>query len=166
MSVVKEAYESMIEFNKVIISISTGLLAALIAYLVYQQVDFVLTNYISVIILVFSLIFSLYGMGRAVNALQTDTDKNGAIIHSNLGAIVLIAGILCLTTIKNNNKESIDSILKSVESSTASMNKKLKPSACYNIEKNNQNYILLYKTDTISTQVIYSLSENHIVSIK
>jgi hypothetical protein len=160
-----EAYKAIIDFNKVIISISSTVLAALIAYLAYQKVEFHWINYVSSFFLVLSIFFSITGFGNAIATIKDGISRRGTILMSNFGASILILGILSMLLIRTNN-EGLDDILKSVESSTNSLNKNLSPKNCIRIELKDDYYLIDYKADTISTKVIYSIKKGKITLIK
>lgn len=160
-----EAYKSVIDFNKTIISMSSAVLAALIAYLIYQNVEFRLFNYVSVALLVISILLSIFGFGQAIRTVKDGVSRTGTIALTNFGAIFLMAGILANLFIKDDIK-TIDEILKSVEKSTITLDKKLLPQNCKSIELKDDDYILQYKGDTTNSVVTYSIKKQTIVSIK
>ncbi len=160
-----EAYKSVIDFNKTIISISSTILAALIAYLVYQKIEFRLINYVSLILLVISITLSIWGFGQAIATVKDGKSRTGTIALTNFGAFFLMAGILANLFVKDDVK-TIDEILKSVEKSTTTLNKKLSPQNCSSIELKDEAYILQYKIDTTNSVVTYSIKKQTIVSIK
>lgn len=160
-----EAYKSIIDFNKTIISISSTILAALIAYLIYQKIEFRLINYVSLSMMIISITLSIWGFGQAIKTVKDSNSRPGTIALTNLGAFFLLAGILANLLIKDDVK-TIDEILKIVEKSTTTLNKKLSAQNCNSIEIDNEAYILQYKTDSIVSVVTYSLKSQSIVSIK
>src|SRR5205823_9044725 len=160
-----EAYKSVIDFNKTIISISSTILAALIGYLVYQKIEFRLLNYISLALLVISIALSIAGFGQAIKTVKDATSRRGTIAFTNFGAIFLLVGVLAILLIRNDEK-TIDDILKTVENSTTAFDKKLSSKNCISIQLQQENYILHYKIDTTNAEVIYSTDKKNIISIK
>ena len=160
-----EAYKSVIDFNKTIISISSSILAALIAYLVYQKISFRLLNFISLIFLVCSIIFSIAGFGKAIMTIKDNYSRKATIVLSNFGAFFLILGILAILLIKED-KQTIDNILYNVENSTTRLGKHFSPEKCIKIELRDENYIFTYKTDSTINEVFYSTSINIITMIR
>ena len=160
------AYQSVIDFNKTIISITSTILAALISYLVFQNYNLSIRNLISPIILVISLICSLFGFGYAIPAINKSVSKKAAITFSNIGAGIMLIGIIAIVSIEEKEKINIKNILVDIENSLKSVDSKLTPQNCKSFELTDQNYILQYKHDSINIQIIYSLDKEKITSVK
>ena len=78
----------------------------------------------------------------------------------------MILGILSIGFIKIKEENSIDNILKKIESTTSSLNKNFVPLNCKSITLSNNLYVFRYGIDSIKTQVTYSTTEKKIISIK
>jgi len=160
-----EAYKSVIDFNKTIISMSSAILAALIGYLVYQKVPFRLINYVSVFLLVVSIFLSILGFGQAIKTIKDSVSRKATIGFTNWGAFFLILGILAILAVKDDEK-TIDNVLNTVEKNTTTLAKNLSTKNCVSIELKSDSYFLVYHVDSSNIEVIYSLSKQSIVSIK
>lgn len=162
---VAEAYKSIIDFNKTIIGISSSILAGLIGFIVYQQLEAKITNYISVVLLVFSVFFSIKSFGAAIKTIKDLTSRPSTITYANWGAVTLICGILSVLFI-TQEKKTISDMLNDVNSSTMVMQKKLHPNSCYQIYQKNDNYVFKYLVDKQKIIVVYSAKKSEILSIK
>lgn len=161
-----EAYKTIIDFNKSVITISSTILAGQVAYLVFEKTQFIWTNFVSSALLVFSFIFCLFSFGRAIKTIKDATSRPSTILFANLAAALLVAGIFALLLIDTNGDKTIDKVLKSVEKSTKTFHKQLTADKCNSLELSNENYIISYKNDTATIIVVYSLKEHKVVSIK
>lgn len=156
----KDSYLSVIEFNKVIVSIASTILAALISYLVFQEYDFTFRNLISPIVIFISLILSLFGFGNAIPAIKKDQSRKWAIRASNAAASFMFIGIGLIGFIQPKKDKTINDILKYVESSSINFNHNLIPNNCSEISFINRDYILKYNLDSIVVKTIYSLDDD------
>lgn len=162
---ISEAYKSVIDFNKVIISISSTILTGLIAFLIFRDIDFVWSNYLSPIFFVVSIFCSIYSFGNAIGSIKKGESNSRTILIGNIGAYSLLAGIISLLFI-NTDRNSIDSILDKIENSGSKMQILLSPKNIQNIELKHEEYIFNYQLDSLKTEVIYSLEKDRITSIK
>jgi len=161
-----EAYKQIIEFTKVIISLASTILTALMGYLVFEHKALEGLNLIGPILLVISILFSLQGFGKAIKTVKTGVTNQSAILYTNLGAGIMILGIISISFIKPEKEISIDSVLEAVSKSSTSLKKSLFPENCDRIDKRGEDYVIHYKADSLSTQVVYSVKENRISSIQ
>lgn len=164
MANIVEAYKSVIEFNKTIISITSTVLAALISYLVFQDYSLNLPNIISPSFLVLSLIFSFLGIGNAIPAINVEQSKIWAVRHSNIGAGLMIIGIVTIFFIDKKEKVSIDKALYTIEQTLLKVDSTLLQKNCNRLELIDGNYIFHFKRDSIKRKVIYSVDKDHIIS--
>lgn len=163
---IKEAYTAVIDFNKTIIAISSTIFATLISYLVFQNYNLISINLISPFILFISLIFSFLGIGFAIPAINTDTTKIWAVRHSNIGAGLMLMGIMSIAFIKPKDKPSIDQILLKIETSLKEIEPSLIQKNCKSFELIENNYIIYYSQDSLYRRVIYSLDKENIISLQ
>lgn len=163
---IKEAYTAVIDFNKTIIAISSTILATLISYLVFQNYNLISINLISPLILFISLIFSFLGIGFAIPAINTDTSKIWAVRHSNIGAGLMLMGIMSIIFIKPKDKASIDQILLKIETSLKRIEPSLIQKNCRSFELIEGNYIIYYSQDSLHRRVVYSLDKENIISLQ
>jgi len=161
---VVEAYKMVIDYNKVIISLASTILAAQLAFLVLQQTDFNLLNYASSLVLVLAITLSFFGFGRAIQVVKTACSDPKAIDFTNASTIVLIVGILLIGLIQPTKEQSIDAMLENIESNTSSLGK-LNPENCTQIEMNGDHYRLHYQSPKSDIEVVYSIQDQRILSI-
>jgi len=166
MANIKEAYTAVIDFNKTIVAITSTILAALISYLVFQNYNLTIINLISPFLLFASLIFSFLGIGFAIPAINTDTSKIWAVRHSNIGAILMLIGIICIIFIEPKEKSSIDQILLKIEVSLKKVEPSLIQKNCKSFELIENNYIIYYAQDSLYRRVIYSIDGEKIISLE
>lgn len=161
-----EAYKSIIDFNKTIITISSSVLTALIAYIVYQNIELNFFNYLSIFSLIGAILLSLYGFGNAIHTVKKGDSRKGTILMTNIGGFLLMVGIVLLLTFNAKKQKSVDQVLKRIEQATSSLNNKLIPPNFKSIELIDNNYLVKYSMDSTYIQVIYSMTDNKIISIK
>jgi len=166
MTNIKEAYTAVIDFNKTIISITSTILAALISYLVFQDYSLGFPNILSPIALIISLVFSFFGIGCAIPAININQSKIWAVRFSNIGAAIMLTGIILIIFIEKKNSPDINTILVHIEKSLEKVDSKLNQSNCKSFELIDNTYVLNYEHDTIKKQVIYSLDKEKIISLK
>ncbi|GAA3963080.1 hypothetical protein GCM10022246_15400 [Pedobacter ginsengiterrae] len=160
---IKEAYQAVIDFNKTIISITSAILAALISFLVFQDYTLSLLNLVAPVVFVLSLIFSILGIGRAIPAINLDQSKKWAVRFSNLGAGLMILGIISIYLIKKPEKATIDTALSDIEKTLSKIYPVIRIKNCQKIELMGENYLFHFKEGTISRKVIYSLDTEKII---
>lgn len=162
-----DAYKSIIDFNKTIITISSSVLTALIAYVIYQNIDLKALSYISIGLIVLAILFSLFGFGGAIKAVKDGQSRPSTIFVSNASGFILIFGIvLILFAFKPRQEKSIDEILNTIEKSTTSLNQKLSAKTMMSLEYNNDKYIIIYQSDNVEYRVVYEVKTDKIESIK
>ncbi len=165
MSNVKEAYTAVIDFNKTIISITSAILAALISYLVFQDYNLNLINLISPISLMISLIFSLLGIGYAIPAINIGQSKIWAVRFSNIGAAIMLIGIILIVFIEKKEKPTIDKVLNHIETSLKKVDSRFIQKNCQSFELLDNKYIIHYSYDKSRKKVVYSLDQDKIISL-
>ncbi len=162
---ITEAYKAVIDFNKVVISISSAILAALISYLVSQDFSFAPRNFASPIVLTISIACSLLGFGRAIGAINKKEPRINAVKFSNVAGGAMLLGILSIGFIKKNEEKKIDDILKEIDKTSSILEYKLQPANCTGFDLREKTYVLHYAYDTIAVQVDYSLEKSKILSL-
>lgn len=161
-----QANLSIIDFNKTIITICSSVLTAFVGFIIYQNISLSTLNYLVLGIFVITILISLYGFGSTIASLRDSSNSNIAILMTNISAIIMIIGILLLSTFKIENDKDLDGILNQIYLTTKSTNKKLAPEKLYQLKLQNDKYELTFKTDTIVTKVIYSIKDGKIVNIE
>ena len=162
---VAEAYKSIIDFNKTIISISSSILAGVIAYLVYQEIEFAIQNYIGIALLIISVLLSIKSFGAAIKTVKDAVSRPATIIYANFGAFTLIAGIVAILCIQKQ-KVTIDKVLSEIQNTTSQFSKKLDAKQCTKILSKEDDYVLTYKVNNVDVDVTYSIKKDKIISIK
>lgn len=162
-----EAYKSIIDFNKTIITIASSVLTALIAYVIYQNIDLATLNYISIGLIVLAILFSLSGFGAAISTVKDEKSRPKTVLMTNASVFILTGGIvLTLFAFKNRQEKSIDAILTKIEKSTTTLNQKFSPKSMKSLEYANETYTIVYKIDSLEHTVVYAPKTNNIVTIK
>lgn len=162
-----EAYKSIIDFNKTILTIASSVLTILIAYVIYQNIDLNTLNFISIGLIVFAILFALFGFGSAIETIKDGKSRPSAILMSNASGFILISGIvLILFTFKYRQEKSIDFILNTIEKSTTTLNQKLSAAKMNSLNYKDYKYTIIYQIDSIEQTVIYQVNTDKIESIK
>lgn len=162
-----DAYKSIIDFNKTIITISSSVLSALIAYVIYQNIDPNAMNYISIGLIVLAILFSLFGFGGAIKTVKDGQSRPLTVFVSNASGFILISGIvLTLFAFKHRQEKSVDDILTTIERRTTTLNPKLTAKTMNSLEYNNDKYTIIYRIDSVEYKVVYEVKTDKIESIK
>jgi len=159
-----EAYSAVIDFSKTVISITSTILAAEVGYLVFQDYDLTWHNSFSAILLIISIFLSLFCFGSAIESVKDSNSRPNTMLMGNGGAFFMIAGIICLIFISKKNDVGLNEVLINIEKSSFGQSKKLDIRNCYKIQLNEKQYNLNYKTDSLETNIVYSLESNKILS--
>lgn len=163
---VLEAYKMVIDYNKIVISLASTILAGQIAFLVFQQTPFIWTNYLSSLFLVGTIILALIGFGKSILTVKTEISNKKAILFTNLSVYTLILGIVLIGFIQPKKEQSLDKILKDISATTSPLEKGLTPQNCTKITFSNDTYIFDYSDNNEKTTVIYSTKKNKILSVE
>ena len=166
VNVNNEAYKAIIDLNKTIISIGSAILAGLIAYLIFQDSLFEIKNYIGLLFIILSIIFSIAGFGKAIQTLSDGISRNKTILLTNISVYLLIFGIVLLLLIKFGNEKNLDQILKEIEKTSTLQIGNLSKTNCNEILKEGKTYKFIYLINNQKVETIYSIESNKIISIK
>ena len=161
-----QANQSIIDFNKTIITICSSILTAFIGFIIYQNISFSILNYVVLGLFVLAIFVSLYGFGSTIAAMRDNSNSNTAILMTNISAVIMIIGIILLSTIKIENDQDLTSILNEISTSTKSTGKHLDSERINQLKFDGDKYHITFKTDTIFTNVTYSIKDKKIVSIE
>lgn len=162
-----DAYKSIIEFNKTIITISSSVLSALIAYIIYKNIDLNALNYISIGSIILAILFSLFGFGGAITTIKDGQSRPFTVFVSNASGFILITGIfLTLFAFKHRQEKSINDILTTIEKTTNTLKQKLTAKTMNSLEYNNDKYTIIYRIDSAEYKVVYEVNTDKIESIK
>lgn len=161
-----DAYKSIIDFNKTIITLASGILTGLIAFKIYSDlaIDFYTCTCIGLIVL--SIFLSLFAFGGAIQTVKNGTSQPSTIFLTNVGAFSLVIGILMIFALDIQKKSpSIDLMLNQIEQTTSSLGKDLKPDKVKEIHFQDPNYLITYGTDSVSVTVVYSSEKEQVISV-
>ena len=162
-----DAYKSIIDFNKTIITIASSVLTALIAYVIYQNIDLNALNYISIGLIVLAILFSLFGFGGAISTIKDEKPRPKTVFFTNASGFILIGGVvLTLFAFKQRQDKSVDQILTNIEKSTTTLNQKLSPKNMKSLEYEKETYTIVYKIDSLEHTVVYTTKTDKIAIIK
>lgn len=161
-----QANQSIIDFNKTIITICSSILTAFIGFIIYQNISLSTLNYFVLGIFVVAIFISLYGFGSTIASLRDNSNSNKAILMTNASAVIMIIGIILLSTIKSQNDLDLTSILNEISTSTKSTGKHLDPDRIHQLKFDGDKYQITFKTDSVLTNVIYSTKNKKIISIE
>lgn len=163
-----EAWKSLIDLSKTIISIASTVLTALIGFYVLNQSKFDVSyiNYVAPILLVLSILSAIYGFGKAIRVVKTGVSETLGIIFINISVGLLVAGILFISLIKFNKNESLDVVLTNITKETRTFESALNPKHIKKLELIDSNYLITYDTDGKIINITYSLNEDKIVKVE
>jgi hypothetical protein len=161
-----EEWKGVIDFTKTVLSISTGLLAAIASLLLVGNYKLHGTGWIPPTLLIVSALMSLFGFGRAIQALRTGSTKKAALLLSNLSVIVLIAAVVSAPFAIETESSSIDQALSSIEAATKKWPVDLSARNCSEISRKGEELTLTYQANGHTTQVVYSTATKTILQIK
>ncbi len=161
-----QAYQSIIDFNKTIITICSSILTAFIGFIIYQNIALSTLNYAVLGLFVIAIFVSLYGFGSTIAALRDKSNSNTAILMTNISAVIMIVGIILISTIKIQTDHDLTCILSEISTSTKSLGKHLDPNSINQLKFDGDKYHITFKTDSIFTNLTYSITDKKIVSIE
>ena len=160
-----EAMKSITEFTKVIVSLATSILTILIGYITLNNIELTLTNLSSSILLLLSIIFSIYGFGRTIPAIKTGNGGQKSILFSNISVLFLVIGIFVIPLINIPPKNSIKNVLSIVQKDTTSLSYNLSPDKCIQVNFQDEIYMLTYNSNGKTVTVKFSTKSNEIIFI-
>jgi hypothetical protein len=163
-----EAWKSVIEFAKTVISISSAILTALVGYYVVNQSDLGKSyiNYVPPAFLVGAIVIAIFGFGKAIRAISTGNYERNGVLLSNISVALLLAGVLSISMIKVDKRKSLDTVLTNIEKETASLKSKLTPELVQKVVVNDLNYLVTFNSGTECINVTYSEKEHRIIKIE
>ncbi len=161
-----EAYKTITEFNKTIISIASAVLAIVVTYLTSQDYVPEWRSLLSPVLLTISIGLSLSAFGKAIPAIQKSEKRVWAIRYSNLAGGIMLAGILCIGFIRKSNGKNAKDIFKEIEKVGNYMDYKLFPENCSKFELIDKEYTMYYEYDSVNVQVEYSLKDDCVIRVR
>lgn len=161
-----EEWKSVIDFTKTVLSISTGLLAAIASLLLIGSYKLQGYGWVPPALLIISILLSLYGFGRAIQALRTGTSKAAALLLSNISVGFLIVAIGSAPFAIQTEASSIDQALSSIEAATKKWPVDLSARNCSQISRTGEELTLTYEANGHTAQVLYSTATKTILEIK
>lgn len=163
-----EAWKSVIEFCKTIISISSAILTALIGYYIVSQPELSSShlNKAPPALLVLAMLFAMFGFGRSIKSISQGTSVTSGIALANLSVFFLTIGILSIALIKVDKGSSLDAVISQIQQNSKKINKQLTQKQMKTLSVTGDKYIITYETDKGDVMVTYSTTENRIIDIK
>ena len=162
-----EAWKSMIDYQKTIISLSSAILAAVVGfYLTGNNVQLWPNMLAPVLILIASIIAACYGFGRSIKSVKTGNSETMAAHLSNLATGLLVVGILSAFLISPTDPQSVDYIVNKIEKETRNLNPVLETKQIESITFSSDIYTITYKTKSRTKSVRYSVKKKIILEIK
>lgn len=163
-----EAWKSVIDFCKTLISVSSAILTALISYYIVSQPELSDSpaNFASPTLLVVAILLAIWGFGRSIKSVSTGTSQRGGILLANLSVFALLAGVLSISLIKIEKDSSLDIVISQIEKESEHTNKQLIPRRVRTVSVNGSIYLIKYDTDNGPVSVTYSTNEHRITGIK
>jgi len=163
-----EAWKSLIDFCKTVISVSSAILTTLIGYYIVSQPELSDSpfNYAAPFLFALAILFAIFGFGRAIKSVSSGKSQRGGIFLANLSVFALLAGILSIALINIEKDSSVDAVISKIEKESRSTNKQLLPHRVRSVSVNGGIYIVTYDTDKGTVIVTYSTSEHKVIGIK
>jgi hypothetical protein len=163
-----EAWKSVIDFAKTIISIASAILTAFIGYYALNQIPLTGSwlNFVSPVLLLVSIITALYGFGRSIKAVSSGVSQKDGVLLSNLSVGFLLLGILAVALVNTGGNKSLDKVLADIDKMPPVSGFELKQDAIQKIVMEDQNYVITYARDAVSVTVTYSEKEGRIIKLE
>ena len=161
----REGYKSIIELNKVIVSLATSILTLLVGYLVLQKVTLAITVFIPISTIVITVLFSLMGFGRSVTSIGLNKPSYWAKGFTNLAAITLVLSIVSIPILFPKEKKSIEKVLGEIYHDTRDTKLVLSPLHLASFVNDDEAYVFQYSYDSTKAVVTYSKSRQEILKI-
>lgn len=155
-----EVDKSLFEFNKQVITISTTILAAQTAYIVYQDIQMVFLSYMSTFFLICASIASLYAYGRVIQKCEN------AVLFSNIAAFLMVFGIISLFTLKPGKKEEpVGTVLTKTEEYVTQIRGNSASVQFKSLESDGNTYTVTYQTENGLLVVRYSTDTKSVITV-
>lgn len=163
-----EAWKSVIDFCKTVISVSSAILTALLGYYIVSQTELSDSwgNFLPPAFLVLTIALAIWGFGRSIKSVSSGTSQRGGILLANLSIIVLIIGILSISLVEIEKDLSLDGVISNIEKESQNINKQLVPQRVRTVRVSGSIYTITYDTDKGPVRVCYSTSEQRITGIQ
>ncbi len=160
-----EAWKSLIELIKTLLSIDSAILAAMAGYYVLSDdpLQPTLTNYLSPGLLIASMLLATYGFGRAIKAIKDGSSEKWGIGLTNLSILFLVLGIACIVLIEREKPDTLATALERAEKEAAGLN--LSRASLQSIGLVNGHYVIRYRDAAGTTTLSYSPRERRLVQL-
>lgn len=162
-----EKWKSVVDYTKTIIGLATSVLTVILGLVVIGELHPTGIVAIGIVLILASVLFSLFSFGRATICINEPTDdkKRKAVLYANLGTFLLVACIALLAFTSGNPSLTLDDALKSVETSTRSMKTPLKASQCVSMNKVGDTYELAYTDGQKKSTAVVGIESGQIITI-
>lgn len=164
-----EAWKALFDFTKTLVSLSAAILTALIGYYVVEKpaVTQSAVRYVPPVLIVVSIVFAIYGIGRAIRAIKSGKSESYGVLLINISVWLLILGILTLPFAGADEQPTLDCILLAIQSKTTTKPGLFlyNPTNVVNVKVRGTNYIVRYKYGDATKTVTYSTKVSRILAI-
>lgn len=163
-----EAWKTVTEFAKTVISISSAILTAFIAYYVANQPDFDESrlNYLSPALLVIAIVCAIFAFGRAIKAVKSGDSQKGGVAFANASVVFMLAGVLAIATLQFKKSQSLDVVLAGIEKETASLPTPLSPGMAHKVLTSGDDYLVTFRTAAGLIAVTYASKTGRITRLE
>jgi hypothetical protein len=161
-----EEWKGVIDFTKTVLSIATGLLAAFASLLLVGNYKLQGYGWIPPVLLVVAAMASLFGFGRAIQALRANAGKPSSLFLATLSVFTLVAAIASAPFAIQPDTSSIDQALNMIEAATKRWPVDLSARNCSGISRKGDELTISYEANGQTAQVLYSTATKTILQIK
>jgi len=161
-----EAWKSLIELIKTVVSINSALLAAMAGYYVLSDnpIEPTWLNGLSPGLLLLSSLAASFGFGRSIRAIKSGTSEPWGVVLTNASIFLLVAGIVCIVLIDPERPDTLATALAQTEKEARGLN--LSPLALQSVTVVNSQYVIRYQDAAGTTTVTYSPQERKLVKLE
>jgi len=161
-----EAWKSLIELIKTVVSINSAVLAAMAGYYVLNDNPIALTwlNVLSPGLLMLSILAASFGFGKSIRSIKTGISEPWGVGLTNGSIFLLVAGIVCIVFIDRDTPANMASALEQTEKETRGLN--LSAQALQSVTVVNSQYVFRYQDAAGTTTVTYSPQERKLVKLE
>jgi hypothetical protein len=161
-----EAWKSLIELIKTVVSINSAVLAAMAGYYVLSDNPIELTwrNGLSPGLLVLSIVVASFGFGKSIRSIKTGISERWGVGLTNVSIFLLVAGIACIVFVDREKPDNMATVLEQTEKEARGLN--LSTQALQSVTVVNSQYVIRYQNAAGTTTVTYSPQERKLVKLE
>lgn len=163
-----EAWKAVTEFAKTVISISSAILSALLAYYVANQSDFDESrlNFLSPALLVAAIVCAIFAFGRAIKAVKSGDSQKGGVAFANVSVLFLVAGVLAIAALQLKKGTSLEVVLARIAKETAGLSVKLTADRVFKVDAGDTDYRVTFRTDSDLVIVTYAVKDGRVSGLE